>query len=273
MNHDQIQQAASHVRNWTNSEHTPTIGIILGTGLGALTEHINIRSTIAYDQIPHFPQSTVQSHTGQLVSGQLANKNVIAMEGRLHLYEGYTPQQVTFPVRVMRALGCEILIVSNASGGLNPKFMTGDIMIIEDHINLMNGNPLTGPNDDRLGTRFPDMCHAYDPELTQLARKIANQERIPIERGVYAAVNGPNLETKAEYRFLRTIGADAVGMSTVPEIIVAKHAGMKTLGLSVITDMCLPDALEPTSLDKIITTAQEAEKKLSTLVRSIIASI
>lgn len=266
---DQIQEAATAIRQrW---ERAPSIGIILGTGLGALARDIQTEVEIPYAEVPHFPHSTVESHAGRLVAGELAGKPVLAMEGRLHLYEGYTPQQVTFPVRIMKELGCTTLIASNAAGGLNPQYRQGDLMLIEDHINLMGMNPLIGSNDDRLGPRFPDMSQPYDRGLLDLAKRIALEERIVCHQGVYVAVVGPNLETRAEYRFLRQIGADVVGMSTVPEAIVGVHAGMRTLGVSVITDMCLPDALKPVSLPEIITTANEAEPKLSTLVRRLVA--
>jgi len=268
---DQIQQAAASIRSkWAK---TPRVGIILGTGLGALAQDIVADVTLPYEDIPHFPRSTVESHAGRLVCGTLGGKNVLAMEGRYHIYEGYTLQQVTFPVRVMAALGCDTLIVSNACGGMNPQYSKGDIMIIEDHINLIGDNPLIGPNDDRLGDRFPDMCHAYDRDLLKLARTIAIEEHINVQQGVYVAVSGPNLETRAEYRFLRTIGADVVGMSTVPEVIVAVHSKMRSLGFSAITDMCLPDALEPISLPEILAVAAEAEKKLRVLVRKVVERI
>ena len=266
--YDQIQQAAAAIR--TRWAKTPRAGIILGTGLGALAQDITADVTIPYEEIPRFPHSTVESHAGRLVCGTLGGKAVVAMEGRYHHYEGYTLQQVTFPVRVMKALGCDTLIVSNACGGMNPQYQKGDIMVIEDHINLLGDNPLIGPNDDRLGDRFPDMCHAYDRELLALVRQIALEERIPMQQGVYVAVSGPNLETRAEYRFLRTIGADVVGMSTVPEVIVAVHSKMRSLGFSAVTDMCLPDALEPVSLPEILAVAAEAEKKLRVLVRRVV---
>jgi purine-nucleoside phosphorylase len=268
---DQIQDAATAIRSrWPG---TPTAGIILGTGLGKLTEDIANPTVIPYEQIPHFPRSTAPSHKGQLVCGTLAGKPVIAMEGRLHFYEGYTLQQVTFPVRVMKALGAPVLIVSNACGGMNPQWNKGDLMLIEDHINLLGDNPLIGPNDDRLGDRFPDMCNCYDRELLRLGRRIAMEERIVCHQGVFVAVSGPNLETRAEYRFLRTIGADVVGMSTVPEVIVAVHGKMRTLGISVITDQCLPDALEPVSIPDIIATANAAEKHLRVLVRRVVGEL
>jgi purine-nucleoside phosphorylase len=269
--YDQIQEAAAAVRErW---KATADVGIILGTGLGKLTEDIAAEAVIPYDAIPHFPRSTAPTHRGQLVCGILAGKPVAAMEGRHHFYEGHTLQQVTFPVRVMKALGAKVLIVSNACGGMNPQWDKGDLMLIEDHINLLGDNPLIGPNDDRLGERFPDMCHAYDRELLKLARRIALEEKIACQQGVFVAVSGPNLETAAEYRFLRNIGADVVGMSTVPEVIVAVHARLRVLGLSVITDLCLPDALEPVSLPDIIQTANAAEAKLRTLVRRVVAEL
>ncbi len=269
--YDQIQEAATVVRSrWP---HTPTAGIILGTGLGKLTEDIQSDTIIPYEMIPHFPTSTAPSHKGQLVCGTLAGQKVVVMEGRFHYYEGWTLQQVTFPVRVMKALGASTLIVSNACGGMNPQWNKGDLMLIEDHINLLGDNPLIGPNDDRLGERFPDMCYCYDRELLKLAQRIALEEQIVCHQGVFVAVSGPNLETRAEYRFLRLIGADVVGMSTVPEVIVAVHAKMRVLGISVITDQCLPDALEPVSLPDILATANQAEKKLRVLVRRVVAEL
>ncbi|MGL4464024.1 MAG: purine-nucleoside phosphorylase [Planctomycetia bacterium] len=251
----------------------PKIGIILGTGLGGFAEEITADVTIPYEKIPHFPQSTVQSHAGQLVCGTLAGATVVAMEGRFHFYEGYSMQDVTFPVRVMKALGCDTLIVSNACGGLNPQYSTGDIMVIEDHINLMGGNPLIGKNADVLGPRFPDMCHPYDAKLIDAALEVGLKHQFRTQKGVYVAVAGPNLETRAEYRFLKLIGADVVGMSTVPEVLVAVHAGLRVLGLSAVTDMCLPDALEPVELAKIIEVAKTAEPKLRTIVREVVRGL
>jgi purine-nucleoside phosphorylase len=266
--YDQVHEAAHAIRSrWSG---TPRIGIILGTGLGGLVEEITPDAAIPYADIPHFPLPTVISHAGRLVCGQLAGKTVVAMEGRFHFYEGYSLQQITLPVRVMKALGCEALVVSNACGGMNPQYAKGELMVIEDHINLMGDNPLIGPNDDRLGPRFPDMCRPYDLQLLALARRIALEERIVCHQGVFVAVPGPNLETRAEYRLLRAAGADVVGMSTVPEVIVAVHCGLRTLGLSVITDMCLPDALEPANVADIIATANAAEKKLGVLVRRVV---
>ena len=268
---EKISAAERAVRALWNG--SPKVGIILGTGLGGLAEEVVAESAIPYEQIPHFPESTVESHTGRLVCGRLSGVPVMAMEGRFHFYEGYSMREITFPVRVMRALGCEILVVSNACGGMNPQYATGDIMLIEDHINLMGDNPLVGRNDDRLGPRFPDMSRPYDPELLATASRVALSHQIVAHKGVYVAVPGPNLETRAEYRFLRTIGADVVGMSTVPEVIVAAHAGMRCLGLSAVTDMCLPDALEPADVSEIIAVASEAEPKLRTIVRETIASL
>ncbi|TWT82152.1 Purine nucleoside phosphorylase 1 [Planctomycetes bacterium CA13] len=266
---DKIEDASKKIKNEFAS--VPKVGIILGTGLGGLAEQIEVEATIDYGDIPHFPTSTATSHKGRLVCGQLAGVPVVAMEGRFHQYEGYPLKQITLPVRVFKALGAELLVVSNACGGLNPYFSSGDIMVIEDQINLMGDNPLVGINDDRLGPRFPDMCAPYDPFWIDRTIEIARQESIAIHKGVFVAVTGPNLETRAEYRFLRTIGADVVGMSTVPETIVAVHAGLKVVGLSVITDMCLADALKPADVDEIIATANEASPKLITLVRRIVA--
>lgn len=248
----------------------PDAAIVLGTGLGALGREIDVETTIEYRDIPHFPLSTVESHSGRLLCGTLGGKTVVAMQGRFHRYEGYTLQQVTFPVRVLRALGAETLVVSNACGGMHPLWRPGDLMLIADQINLLGENPLVGPNDDRLGPRFPDMSEPYDPALRALAREVAAELRIPLREGVYVAVTGPNLETRAEYRMLRALGADVVGMSTVPEVIVARHAGMRVLGVSIITDQCLPDALEPATLERIIAVASGAEPGLTRLVRGVL---
>ncbi|HEY1066732.1 MAG TPA: purine-nucleoside phosphorylase [Pirellulales bacterium] len=266
---DSIEEAAAKVRSiWP---HKPAVGIILGTGLGSVAGLIENKVEIAYEDVPHFPRSTVESHKGQLVCGTLVGLPVVAMEGRFHAYEGWSYQQITFPVRVMKALGADLLVVSNACGGLNPQFDRGDVMIIEDHINLMTGNPLIGVNDDRLGPRFPDMSAPYDRRLIQKALEVARKNDIVAHKGVYVAVVGPNLETRAEYRFLRTIGADVVGMSTVPEVITAVHGGMRVIGLSVITDMCLPDHLEPCTLADVIAIARTAEPKLRTIVTGVLA--
>jgi len=271
MNHhrwEHVDESARAVRaRWSGS---PSVGIVLGTGLGALAREVVIESAIPYPEIPHFPHSTVVSHAGQLVCGTLSGQTVMAMEGRFHLYEGYTAAQVTFPIRVMHELGCRTLIVSNAAGGMNPLHAKGDLIVIDDHINLMGVNPLIGPNDDRLGPRFPDLIEPYDRTLQQLALDIARESNIVAHRGVYVAVTGPNLETRAEYRFLRAIGADVVGMSTVPEVLVAVHAGMKVLGFSIVTDLCLPDALEPAKLEDILAVAGQAEGKLRTIVKRVL---
>ncbi len=252
------------------SAKSPRVGIILGTGLGGLAAQIEASITIPYGEIPHFPLSTVESHAGQLVCGRLRGVDVLAMEGRFHFYEGYSMQEVTFPVRVMRSLGVEILIVTNAAGGMNPHFDLADVVIIEDHINLMGDNPLRGPNDESLGPRFPDMAQPYDRSLMAVAQKTALELAIPCRKGVFAAVAGPNLETRAEYRMLRAMGADLVGMSTVPEVIVAAHAGLRVLGFSIVTDICLPDALEPVEIQKIIAVAGRGGDRLSRLIPTIV---
>jgi purine-nucleoside phosphorylase len=265
---EQVAVAAAAVRDHYAGH--PQVAIILGTGLGGLAREMDVEVAVDYAQIPGFPLSTVESHSGRLLCGTLGGKPAVAMQGRFHLYEGYTAQQVAFPVRVMQALGAEVLIVSNACGGMHPLWEPGDLMLIADHINLLGANPLVGPNDDRLGPRFPDMSAPYDLRLRETARAIAAEQRITLREGVYAAVTGPNLETRAEYRFLRGIGADVVGMSTVPEVIVAVHGGMRVLGLSIITDRCLPDALEPASVEQIIAVATAAEPKLTAVVRGVV---
>jgi purine-nucleoside phosphorylase len=268
---EQIQAAVGAIRERT--ETVPRVALILGTGLGALADRIQVEAAIPYEQIPGFPLSTVESHTGRLLIGTLSGQPVVAMQGRFHRYEGYTLQQVTLPVRVMRALGAEILVVSNACGGMNPLWEVGDLMLIADHINMLGDNPLIGPNDDDLGPRFPDMSEVYDAGLRQLAIDVARERRIRLRRGVYVAVPGPNLETRAEYRMLRTLGADVVGMSTVPEAIVAIHGGMRVLGLSIITDACLPDSLQPATLEHILAAARSAEPDLTTLVEGVVARL
>ncbi len=261
---DDVQQSLAAIRKHWSGE--ARVGIVLGTGLGGLASQIEAEATIPYAQIPHFPHSTVESHKGQLVCGRLAGQPVVAMEGRFHLYEGYTAAQVTYPIRVLKELGCSTLIVSNAAGGMNPLFAKGDLVVIDDHINLMGVNPLIGPNDDRLGSRFPDLYQPYDLDLQQRALKAALDLGIVAHRGVYVAVVGPNLETRAEYRFLRAIGADVVGMSTVPEVLVAVHAGLRVLGFSIVTDLCLPDALAPVRIEEILEVARDAEAKLRRIV-------
>jgi len=266
----QIEEAVAVIRSrW---EGTPHAGIILGTGLGSLVEEIEVQESFDYGEIPHFPQSTAISHAGRLLCGTLQGLTVVAMEGRMHMYEGYPLKQITLPVRVMKALGADLLVVSNACGGLNPDYQCGDIMVIDDQINLMGDNPLIGVNDDRLGPRFPDMCEPYDKALVARALEVARQEGITAHKGVYVAVAGPNLETRAEYRFLRTIGADVVGMSTVPEVLVAVHSNMRSVGFSIITDMCLPDELTPADVNEIIAVANEAEPRLRSLVLGVLAA-
>ncbi|HEY3285883.1 MAG TPA: purine-nucleoside phosphorylase [Gemmatimonadaceae bacterium] len=247
----------------------PDVALILGTGLGAVGKAIAVECAIPYGDIPGFPLSTVESHAGRLLVGTLAGRRVIAMQGRFHRYEGYALQQVTFPVRVLRALGATTLLVSNACGGMHPLWAPGDLMLISDHINLLGDNPLIGPHDTAFGDRFPDMSAPYDPGLRAIARQVAAERGITLREGVYVAVSGPNLETRAEYRMLRAIGADVVGMSTVPEVIVAVQAGMRVMGVSIITDQCLPDALEPANLAKILANAGTAEPQLEALVRGV----
>jgi purine-nucleoside phosphorylase len=269
--YEAVGAAAGAVRRRAPSP--PSVGIILGTGLGGLAEEIAVEAAIPYDEIPGFPLSTVESHVGRLLLGQLGGRSVVAMQGRFHRYEGYDLGQVTFPVRVLHALGAETLIVSNACGGMHPLWSPGDLMLIADHINLLGENPLVGPNDDRLGPRFPDMSAPYDTGLRAVARAAALELGITLREGVYVAVAGPNLETRAEYRMLRALGADVVGMSTVPEVIVANHQGMRVLGLSIITDQCLPDALEPASIDRIIAAARGAEPSLRRLVARVMEQL
>lgn len=266
-----VEEAVAAIRRDWN--HTPKAGIILGTGLGGLVEEIEVEATFDYEDLPHFPQSTATSHAGRLVCGQLCGLPVMAMEGRFHRYEGYSLQQITLPVRIFKAMGAEVLVVSNACGGMNPLYQCGDIMVIDDQINLMGDNPLIGVNDDRLGPRFPDMSEPYDRKLNSAALAVARREDIVAHLGVFVAVVGPNLETRAEYRMLRLMGADVVGMSTVPEVIVAAHCGLRVVGFSVITDMCLPDALQPAIVEEIIAIANQAEPKLRTLVRGVLNEI
>jgi purine-nucleoside phosphorylase len=266
-----IEEALRFLRAKTSAQ--PPIGIILGTGLGGLAKEIKQDVVIDYENIPHFPVSTVESHHGRLIFGTLGGKSVVAMQGRFHFYEGYTMQQVTFPVRVMKFLGVNTLLISNAAGGMNPQWKKGTVMIITDHINLQGDNPLIGPNDDSLGPRFPDMSEPYSKKLITLAEKVALENKIRVEKGVFVAVGGPNLETRAEYRFLRLIGADAVGMSTVPENIVAVHMGINVLGFSIITDECFPDSLQPANVAEIIAVANETEPKLTRIMKGVVESL
>lgn len=271
---NKIAEAVKFIRTKTSME--PKIGIILGTGLGGLAKEIEQEVIIDYEEIPHFPISTVESHHGKLIFGRIGGKEVVAMQGRFHYYEGYSMQQITFPVRVMSkkvGLGVETLFISNAGGGLNPEFQKGDLMIMTDHINLLGDNPLIGPNDDELGPRFPDMSEPYSKKLIALAEKIAEEENIKVRKGVYVALTGPNLETRAEYRFLRIIGADAVGMSTVPENIVANHMGMKCFGMTIITDLCDPDNLQPLTVEEVIEVASKSEPKMTLLMKKLIERI
>ena len=264
---DLFQKITSSVKAvWQKTAFRPDIAIVLGTGLGNLAKRVTEEAAISYESIPHFPKSTVDSHAGRLLFGMVGGKKVVIMDGRFHFYEGYTLEQVTFPIRVLRKLGAQILIVSNAAGGLNLNYKKGDLVLIDDHINLMGVNPLVGPNDSRLGVRFPDMSRPYSQRLMTLAEQAARQKRIALKRGVYLAVSGPCLETRAEYRLMRKFGADLVGMSTVPEVIVGIHAGFEILGISVVTDLCDPEHLKPVNIEEIIQTASESGPKLDQLI-------
>lgn len=265
---EKINETLKVIKEKTDESYE--IGIILGTGLGGLAKEITVEHQIDYKDLPHFPLSTVESHSGKLLFGKLGDKNVVAMQGRFHFYEGYNMEQITYPVRVMKYLGVNTLLVSNACGGMNPLFRKGDVMIMVDHINLLGDNPLIGKNEEDLGPRFPDMSEPYRNELIELAENIALENAIKVQKGVYVAVPGPNLETRAEYRFLRRIGADVVGMSTVPENIVANHMGMKVLGISIITDECFPEALQPVDVTEIIETANEAEPKMTKIMKEVV---
>ena len=266
-----INDTLSVIKKFTKDKYP--VGIILGTGLGGLVNEIDIEQEIEYDDLPHFPLSTVESHHGKLIFGNIEGKNVVAMQGRFHFYEGYSMQQITYPVRVMKYLGVKMLLVSNACGGMNPIYNRGDIMIMIDHINLLGDNPLIGKNEDELGPRFPDMSEPYSYDLIKTAEVVALENKIKVQKGVYVAVPGPNLETKAEYRFLRAIGADVVGMSTIPENIVANHMGFKVLGISIVTDECFPDSLKPVSVEEIIATAMKAEPKMTLIMKEVIKRI
>jgi len=261
---EKIEKAAAFIQK--KSSLKPQIAIVLGSGLGNLSGHMEEDARIPFDKIPHFPRSSVEGHAGELVLGRIGRRRVAVMNGRVHYYEGYTMQEVTFPIRVLRALGAKKLILTCAAGGLNPLHDKGDIVALVDHINLTGDNPLIGPNDEKLGTRFPDMSQPYDREYVKLAEEIALEERIPLRKGVFVGVAGPNLETAAEYRFLRMIGGDVVSMSMVAENIVAIHGKMKVVGLAVVTDLCLPDALEPASHTEILKVSRAAEPKLTRLV-------
>ncbi|MBU9889413.1 MAG: purine-nucleoside phosphorylase [Candidatus Omnitrophica bacterium] len=266
---DRIDKCLAFIRQRTS--FSPEIALILGTGLGNLAKRVKEEKSFVYRDLPYFPETTVASHSGKLILGELAGKKVAVMEGRYHYYEGYPLEEVTFPVRVLRQLGAKILVVSNAAGGLNPGYRKGGIVLITDHINFMGVNPLVGPNEDRLGPRFPDMCEPYSKRLLELTGQAAKDIQAQLSRGVYLGVTGPCLETRAEYRMMRNWGADLVGMSTVPEVIVATHMGMEVLGLSVVTDTCDPDHLEPCDIEEIIKTANEAGPKLDKLINAAIA--
>jgi len=268
--YEKIREAVRFIRKQTKLR--PHFGVILGTGLGGFGKKVKNKVEIPYDEIPGFLPSTVEGHAGKLILGKLKSRNVVIMEGRVHAYEGHSLHEITFPVRVFKALGAKGLIVTAACGGMDPNYARGDIMIIDDHINLMGMNPLVGQNDERLGTRFPDMCEPYDQKLIALAEQEAIEERIKIQKGVYVAVTGPCLETRSEYRFLRAAGADVVGMSTVPEVIVAVHAGLRSLGFAIVTDECFPDALHPVNIEEIIAAANTAAPKLEKIIARVIAA-
>ena len=265
---EEIESAVAATRRHTDM--VPDVGIVIGTGLGRIAEAIEGTVDIPYGDIPGFVRPTVESHAGRLIFGKLGGKSVVAMQGRFHYYEGYSMGEITFPVRVMRALGAGTLLVSNACGGMNPLYRRGDIMLMDDHINLLGDNPLIGPNDDTLGPRFPDMSEPYSRELLEIAEEAALDLKVKVHRGVYVAVSGPNLETRAEYRFLRGIGADVVGMSTVPEVIVARHMDMRVFGISIITDECFPDNLAPVSIPEIIEAAGRAEPKVTQIMIEVV---
>ncbi len=264
----QIDKAVAFIRKKTDLK--PQVAVVLGSGLGNLSSQMQEEATIPFDKIPHFPKSGVEGHAGELVLGRIGRKRVAVMNGRVHYYEGYTMQEVTFPIRVLRALGAKKLILTCAAGGMNPLHDKGDIVVLVDHINLTGDNPLIGPNDDKLGPRFPDMSQPYDREYVKLAETIALEEQIPVKKGVFVGVAGPNLETAAEYRFLTMIGGDVVSMSMVAENIVAIHGKMKVVGLAVVTDVCLADALEPASHKEILKVARATEPKLTKLVFRLI---
>ena len=266
--HQQLNDAVGFIRKSVALE--PEIGIILGTGLGSLVDGMEISATIEYDDIPHFPTSTVESHHGRLLFGHLSGKPVVCMQGRFHYYEGYSFRQIAFPIRVMKLLGVRSLIASNAAGGLNPKYKEGDIMLLTDHINFLPGNPLIGDNDDNWGPRFTDCHEVYNRGYIETARTVALEQNLRLQEGVYVAVTGPNLETAAEYRMFRILGADAVGMSTVPEVMAAHHQGNKILAFSIITDMGLPDNMHPCSIESVLRVAAGAEPKLRALIATCV---
>ncbi|MBL4654683.1 MAG: purine-nucleoside phosphorylase [Bacteroidia bacterium] len=268
---EQIKVTAEYIRSKVDSQLD--FGIILGTGLGKLADEIETIASLDYSEIPNFPVSTVESHSGKLIFGKIGDKTVVAMQGRFHYYEGYDMKQVTFPVRVMKELGIKRLFISNACGCMNPDYKKGELMIIQDHINLFPTNPLIGENYEELGARFPDMSNPYDKEMINKANEIASQNGITVHTGVYVGVPGPNLETRAEYTFLKTIGADVVGMSTIPEVIVANHTGIPVFAISVITDECFPETLKEAKIEEIIAVANEAEPKMTTILKELISSL
>lgn len=268
---EQFQEALAFIRK--SYKDIPEIGIVLGTGLGGLVSEIQVEKEIPYNFIPHFPISTVESHFGKLIFGSIGNQKVVAMQGRFHYYEGYSMRQITFPIRILKQLGVKTLFLSNAAGSMNPLFKKGDLMLIDDHIGLQGDNPLIGQHDDSYGARFVDMSQPYDPALMAAAQKIATTEKVVLHKGVYVAVTGPQLETRAEYRFLRLIGADVVGMSTVPEVIVAHQMGMRICAISVITDECNPDQLQPVDISEIIAAAQTAEPGLTRIFSRLIQEL
>ncbi|PEN13466.1 purine-nucleoside phosphorylase [Longibacter salinarum] len=266
-----VEEAAAFLHD--AAPHEPSVAIILGTGLGGLVDEMDVDATIPFEDLPHFPSATVESHEGKLIFGRLDNVPVLAMQGRLHLYEGYSVREATFPVRVMGVYGIEAMLISNAAGGMNPHFERGDLMLTTDHINFQGANPLVGPNVEEWGPRFPDMSEPYDLDLREKAEQIALDHAIQLHQGVYVSVLGPNLETPAEYRFLRQMGADVVGMSTVPEVIVARHMGLRVMAISVITDECFPDALEPVKIEEVLAAADQAAPHLKTLFQGVVSQI
>ncbi|NTU58058.1 MAG: purine-nucleoside phosphorylase [Chlorobiaceae bacterium] len=268
---EKIRLAVEYIRKQTTAEYP--VGIVLGTGLGGLVKEIEIDFALDYADIPYFPISTVETHHGKLIFGTLAGKKVVAMQGRFHFYEGYSMTQIVFPIRVMKQLGVRTLGITNACGGLNPGYRKGDIMLIDDHINMLGGNPLIGPNDQEIGPRFPDMCEPYSNRILGIAEKVALDNGIKVQRGVYVALPGPCLETRAEYRMLRALGADVVGMSTVPEVIAAVHQGTEVFGMSIITDECFPDCLAAVSIAEIIEVSNQAEPKMTTIFRNVVANL
>jgi purine-nucleoside phosphorylase len=268
---EKIRLAVEFIRKKTSDDYP--VGIVLGTGLGALAKEIEVELSLDYGDIPYFPISTVETHHGKMIFGKLAGKKVVAMQGRFHFYEGYSMQQIVFPIRVMKHLGVKTLGITNACGGLNPSYRKGDIMLIDDHINLLGGNPLIGPNDPEIGSRFPDMCAPYSPRILAIAEQVALEHKIKVQRGVYIALSGPCLETRAEYRMLRILGADVVGMSTVPEVIAAVHQGTEVFGMSIITDECFPDSLQPVSIEEIIEVSNHAEPKMTTIFKNVVAKL